>query len=308
MTDPSEGTTSGALDAALHYATLGWRVVPIKSGGKHPPVPAWQDAATTDKQIIRSWFAGLYRDCGVGVATGEASGVWVLDVDVAGDKRGDETLRDLCDAYDELPDTVTSITGSGGTHHFFAWPEGRDLRNNQSGKLGPGLDVRANGGQVVVAPSTHPNGRRYEWEDGHAPGEVELAEAPGWLIALLERDDVPVVSDRMPSPADDEDSPAANFNAATTWRDLLTRDGWTLGQTLRDGEERWVRPGKEARRRHLGHRGPRWARRAQGLHLLGARPRGRPGLQPLRLRGRRALRRRSLGAGTSFAGRDATRR
>lgn len=248
MTDPTHHAEPDALEAALAYAARGWRVIPIKAGGKHPPVPAWQDAATTDEQVIRSWFTGLYRGSGVGVATGEASGVWVLDVDVSGDKRGDDTLADLCDSYGDLPDTVASITGSGGRHYFFAWPAGVDLRNNQSGKLGEGLDVRANGGQVVVAPSIHPNGRRYEWEDGHAPGEIELAPAPGWLLALLEPDEPALPPTVAPTGlADDDDSPAAAFNAATTWAELLTRDGWTLGQTLRDGEERWVRPGKDVR-------------------------------------------------------------
>ncbi len=70
-----------ALTAALEYAARGWRVVPIKAGGKHPPMKAWQDNATNDPDTIRALWRGLYRGCGVGVATGASSGVWVLDVD-----------------------------------------------------------------------------------------------------------------------------------------------------------------------------------------------------------------------------------
>src|SRR5262249_48638748 len=43
-----------------------------------------------------------------------------------------------------------------------------------------GLDVRANGGQIVVAPSLHRSGRRYCWLI-----RAEMAELPGWLYELL---------------------------------------------------------------------------------------------------------------------------
>lgn len=243
--------------------------MPIRPGGKHPPVPEWQRAATTDPAIITSWWSQLYRGCGVGIATGPGSGVFVLDVDIAGDKTGDETLRELEARCGPLPATVTARTGSGGLHYFFGWPtDGTDVRNSASGVLGAGLDVRGDGGQVVAAPSMHASGRRYEWVDGRAPGECDVADAPPWLLELLTA--APVDAPRAPTIAPPptvgpfggqdghDDSIAAWFDQATTWDALLAADGWTLTRTLGNGEQRWTRPGKSTRdgvSATVGHQG-----------------------------------------------------
>lgn len=49
-------------------------------------------------------------------------------------------------------------------HFFFEYPHGVEIRNS-AGKLGPGLDVRGEGGYVLLPPSVHATSRRYEWED-----------------------------------------------------------------------------------------------------------------------------------------------
>ena len=100
------------LEAALTYAARGWRVLPIKPGTKRPPIQAWQDAATTDTTTITSWYTHLYRGHGVGIATGAASGVWVLDVDDW------EAFVALEQANGHMPDTYAVTTGSGGIHYL----------------------------------------------------------------------------------------------------------------------------------------------------------------------------------------------
>lgn len=256
MALPAEHAPS-AHEAARVYASEGLRVVPIPHGKKHPPLDAWQKAATTDAATIEAWWTGLYRDHGVGIATGPDSGVWVLDVDTAGDKDGAATLAELEDSYAPLPPTVEATTGSGGRHLFFAWDAAHPVRNNQSGKVGAYLDVRGEGGQVVAAPTRHASGGFYRWRDGHAPGEVEFAEAPGWLYGLLERDEpVSIIKvprpptaqqvDRLKQNGAEGDSAAAWFNDLTTWPQLLERDGWTQARGVGE-EQRWVRPGKSAR-------------------------------------------------------------
>jgi hypothetical protein len=62
----------------------------------------------------------------------------------------------------ELPATLTAKSGSGGAHFYFRYPIGEDLRNS-AGKLGPGLDIRGQGGFIVAPPSLHVCGQRYEW-------------------------------------------------------------------------------------------------------------------------------------------------
>ena len=51
---------------------------------------------------------------------------------------------------------------------------------NSTGELGPGLDIKGDGGAIVVAPSLHTSGKRYRWRN-NAP----IADAPGWFLKLL---------------------------------------------------------------------------------------------------------------------------
>ncbi len=248
MPDVATADPEAGHQAAHTYAANGLRVIPVPHGSKHPPINAWQTAASTDPATIDAWWNGLYRGHGVSIVTGPGSGCWVLDVDVAAGKTGAASLQELVDSYGPLPDTVEAVTGSGGRHLFFAWDPAHPVRNNQSGKLGADLDVRGDGGHVVAAPTIHASGNAYRWADGRAPGQIELAPAPGWLHALLELDEpAPARAPAPPATSSASDSPAEWFNEHTTWPQLLERDGWTLATTLGSGEQRWTRPGKSAR-------------------------------------------------------------
>ena len=77
-----------------------------------------------------------------------------------------------------MPATVEAITARG-RHLYFKWPE-RDV-GNSAGKIAPGIDVRGNGGYVLVSPSLHPSGRRYAWSVDSASA---FAAAPEWLIGM----------------------------------------------------------------------------------------------------------------------------
>jgi len=103
------------------------------------------------------------------------SGIFVLDVDPSGG--GWESLATLVQEHDPLPETYTVTTGSGGQHYYFLMPD-FDVRNS-AGKLGPGLDTRGDGGQVVAPPSVSAKGR-YTVEH-----EAQVAAAPDWLLDLL---------------------------------------------------------------------------------------------------------------------------
>lgn len=232
-----------ALAHALDYAAHGLPVLPIKPGEKRPPMAGWQNHATTDEATIENWFTGLYADHGVGIATGGT--IFALDIDVSDGKTGDETLADLELQYGRLPNTATVLTGSGGQHRYFKMPNGMAIRNDAGKRLGPGLDIRGEGGQCVAPPTIHPNGTAYEWDGGEIG---EIAAAPKWLVTLLTDKPKPDTPSETKAPtSSDSDSVAARYNDQTTWSHLLSADGWTLAQTMDDGEQRWVRPGKDAR-------------------------------------------------------------
>lgn len=228
-------------------------MAPIPPGHKHPHgIPNWQTAATTAADRIGRYWA-LNPDHGVCIVTGPESGVWALDVDP--DHGGDDSLRALIAMHGDLPDTVQSLTGGGGTHYLFAWPDdGREIRNSQSGLLGVGLDVRGIGGQIVVAPTVHPStGVRYAWEVEHDPFDgVAPQQAPAWLLDLL----------TAPVPAHDplrpprkrlggDPMPGDWWEVQTSWPDELARRGWTLHSRHHDAQggdyELWTRPGKSTK-------------------------------------------------------------
>jgi hypothetical protein len=108
---------------------------------------------------------------GIGIVTGLASGLIVVDVD---GPDGEASAKSLY-----LPATPTVETGKG-RHLYFQRPDGGMYRNRT--RLKPGVDVRADGGYVCAPPTTHASGKEYQWADGLSPGEVELASAPRWLI------------------------------------------------------------------------------------------------------------------------------
>ena len=189
-------TDTTRLQAALAYAReLGWAVFPLHSveeagrcschrgadcerAGKHPRTREGLKEATTEARTLRSWWV-QWPDANLAVATGPGSGIDVLDVDPR--HGGDDSLETLKAEYGPLPATAEQHTGGGGRHLLFAHHEG--VRNKAG--LAPGLDVRGEGGYVVVPPSTHASGRSYMWELSSRPGQVEPAAWPPWLLEQI---------------------------------------------------------------------------------------------------------------------------
>jgi putative DNA primase/helicase len=152
--------------------------------GKHPRwdaelLPNGARSATTNPDVIRRWW-DRWPTANLGIATGSASGVLVLDVD---GETGAASLRTLEAKHGPLPRTTEAVTGSGGRHILFAYPGHHS--SNTAGLLAPGLDIRCCGGLIVAAPSPHVSGHCYQWEVMHHPDDVTPAPAPGWLLELL---------------------------------------------------------------------------------------------------------------------------
>jgi hypothetical protein len=170
---PKRERQSTMLRAALSYPTRSVPVFPCEPSGKRPLTKNGFWEATTDERLIRGWW-GRWPRANVGVPTGRASGLLVLDVDRSD---GLESIAELELALGQAPKTLRARTGGGGEHLFFRYPENKEIRNSQ-GLLGPGLDIRGEGGYVLVAPSqtTGP----YEWVDRSRPA------GPGWLLGCLE--------------------------------------------------------------------------------------------------------------------------
>lgn len=158
------------LEWALYYAReLDWRVFP--SMGKVPAIKDWPNLATTDETQIREWWAQM-PNANVSLATGARSGVFAIDVEAEGLASMEEYEQH---SVEGLPVTVRSLTGGGGEHMLLRVPHGMVVRNSVK-KLLPNVDVRGDGGQVILPPSVHPTtGARYAWADGQSPADLPIA-------------------------------------------------------------------------------------------------------------------------------------
>lgn len=179
------------LQAALFYADhMHWSVFPLSPRSKEPmPLDVLSRdgkgaegsggyfVATNDPVQITAWWQ-KFPDANLGVVTGCRSGVIVLDIDRS--HGGEQSLLELQVKYGKLPDTLSAKSG-GGRHLYYTY-SGDDIRNS-AGKLGPGLDIRGNGGYIVAPPSVHPNGTVYTWIT--KPSQVAPASAPDWLVRAL---------------------------------------------------------------------------------------------------------------------------
>lgn len=165
-------TKARQVDAALEYIKQGFRVFPVKLD-KTPYTPhGLKDAVCTQAAVKDYW--SRWPDAGVGLVT---DGLVVLDFDVKAG--GLESLKRLQADHQELPKTRTHRTGGGGLHLLYRNPNGTAIRNTTQLGGYPGVDVRANGGYIVVPPSPHKSGHCYEvLLDG------EIAPAPEWLVTL----------------------------------------------------------------------------------------------------------------------------
>lgn len=170
------------LDAALKYATkYKWAVFPVSQQTKKPLTPHGCKDAKKDPGAIRSWWK-RYPDASIGIATGSASNLLVIDEDVDEDKglNGVHEMQIWETDNGELPETVRAITGRGGAHLYYRY-EGKDL-GNRAGVI-EGVDIRGEGGYIIAPPSIHPNGTQYEWECD--PEETEISDINDTIKKLL---------------------------------------------------------------------------------------------------------------------------
>ncbi|WP_192772338.1 bifunctional DNA primase/polymerase [Plantactinospora soyae] len=184
------------LAPALRYAERGWPVFML-ARSKRPVAnclpcrdaddnhdPAACDcltchgfyAATTDPEQVAAIVTAVPGGQ-LALRTGTASGVVVVDVDPR--HGGDDTMTTLIGAG-LLPPTAHVVTGSGGRHLYYRHPGRPVVSRPMPGR--PGIDIKADGGYVVLPPSVHPaTGRPYRWMPGRP-----MEEMPPALVAACE--------------------------------------------------------------------------------------------------------------------------
>lgn len=165
------------------------------------PNGSWGDLCEGEKRPIPA-------GCGYGIATGKRSGFFVVDLDVKKNVDGISAFVDLAAGRD-IPLTHTTLTGNGkGNHLRFLLPEGFEIRNSQ-GALGPGIDIRGEGGYIVGPGSPHASGGMYT-----VTQNVPIAAAPAWLLELLRNP--PKKAHREPHPVNAAPPTGAPSGAPST--------------------------------------------------------------------------------------------
>lgn len=181
----------GDLRDVLGMARMGIAVLPLhhvmpdgacscgrdcKSAGKHPRTEHGYLDATTDEKKIVAW-ARQYPGCNWGARCGIESKILVVDVDAR--RGGLESWQKLWEDREQCPTWIVT-TGSGDKSFHAYFVVAKAYRSMSTG-FGPGIEIKAEGSQVVIPPSRTKH--QYAWQ-AH-PTEYPIADIPAWLEALL---------------------------------------------------------------------------------------------------------------------------
>lgn len=207
-----EWASDKLIPSALWYAQHGWEILPCygivdgrcscngshydpKDMGKHPSLSEWNTEATSDLDVVNKWWDGApHSNIGVNC---RASGFFVIDIDP---RNGGEDSYERFEALVEgaLPPTVEALTGAyntgngkvvRGRHLFYKCDASESLTANLKKAKIDGIDIKHNG-YVLISPSRHFSGVCYEWVEGKAPWQIEMAEAPEELLSVLRKRNV----------------------------------------------------------------------------------------------------------------------
>jgi putative DNA primase/helicase len=201
-------TADRLLSGALWYANNEWKIHPCygivdgkctcnsvhqepKDVGKHPRLAEWNKVASSNPEDIKKWWSqDPYGNIGV---LCRDSGFLVIDIDPrSGGQDSFDKFEELVNGA--LPPTIEATTGEyvvngktvKGRHLFYKCDSSEQLLGNLNRAGLKGIDIKHNG-YVLIAPSVHFSGVSYEWPEGHAPWEIEMAEAPEELLSSLRK-------------------------------------------------------------------------------------------------------------------------
>jgi hypothetical protein len=159
------------MEDALSYLDLNYSIIPCKPDKR--PYCQWikfQTSRPAREEVVEWWKK--WPQANIAAITGQISGVVAIDIDSA---IGMEAYKAQ---FGEVHNTISQTTGKPGARHLlFRPPAGVVLANSNRGL--PDVDVRGDGGYIIVAPSIHLSGRKYSWL-------IDPRESPDDLMDLPE--------------------------------------------------------------------------------------------------------------------------
>lgn len=170
------------LQWAEFYRSKGFSVIPILYRDKKPAIPSWkeyQHRLPTDEELA-SWFSPS-EPRNLAVVTGKVSNIAGVDLD-------SEKAVEFAKA-NNFPLSPLSKTGKG-YHIIYRYKDG--VRNFQKRDDLPDIDLRGDGGYILVEPSIHPSGHQYQWVKGKGLDDLPFADLPEIILAKSPEDKTPV--------------------------------------------------------------------------------------------------------------------
>jgi KaiC/GvpD/RAD55 family RecA-like ATPase len=214
------------LQEAKHLLAKGISVIPIlgrsvqdEESFKRPALQSWKEYQTRrpSMQEVETWFK--FSRYNLGLVTGQISRVFCLDVDNR--HNGHISVQGK-----QFPHTWQDKSPNGGHYYFRLTPE---LNIGNLVNLLPGVDIRGNGGYVIIPPSVGYNGSTYEWI--RSPYNTPLAYPPSWLLGLLSSSSKSSTSNK-PGWIGEALASVAEGSRNNTFAKIIGRlwyDGWTEG-------------------------------------------------------------------------------
>ena len=160
---------------------------PVKGKQWKRPSIEWKQHQhqLVDEATYLSWFPPTYSG-NIGILTGSASdNLVVIDGDTYKGPEHEQWWQGLLAVHNNGMEieTVMARTGGGGLHRWFRFPKGVTVPCGVFAHIR--TDIRAEGGFIVCPPSKHETGAFYEFLPGYAPHEMEVADAPQWLVDAI---------------------------------------------------------------------------------------------------------------------------
>jgi hypothetical protein len=186
--------------AALEYAARGWEVFPAPPGekkshksAKHSGGVKW--GKTVNPKLIGEDFR-KWPNANVAIVTGVTSGIFVIEADTPKGHGVDglASIKALEAEHGSLPDTLMAISPSGSVHRYYKHPGAGIKIKNSVSQIGPGVDIRGDGGMVIAPPSIKPGVGEYRWLN-----DLPIADAPAWLIEAASKKEVKKSSSCAPA-------------------------------------------------------------------------------------------------------------
>jgi len=204
-------TLTAELLAQLQQVDSDWRLIPC-DGLKRPVDPATGSVKT-------DWSHHTYDADGiaeladssfvkaVGLVLGEPSGCIAVDFDGTGAVAMFKQVYGRL--WSDLPPTVAWSSGVINRRQMaFRVPadlwlhlRGRRVWHNDAGRIV--LELRGTGHQSIIA-GAHPDTEGYRWIDGRSPADLQVADAPDWLLwPMLKASTEPAAAEHQPATEDD---------------------------------------------------------------------------------------------------------